>query len=119
MDSMRDARGYDGPERRRNRLFITRNSEYYCRDGYCVVVRNRRTGALSREHSAVGKRMTGAMRFNDEGGIAEISSPDALHAGEQLCFSAGRDGLEHDVITSPLLAIERPPKDVVNCYVSS
>jgi hypothetical protein len=30
-----------------------------------------------------------------------------------LCFSSGMGDLEHDVITSAVLAIERPARDVV------
>jgi hypothetical protein len=108
----RSARAYAGPERRRNRLLVTSNSEYYCRDGSCVAVRDRHTGELLRGHPAIGKRMTGGMRMTSEGGIAGVSPPDALLEGEQLCFSSCNGDLEHDVITSPLLAIERPPKDM-------
>jgi len=102
---------YKGPERRHNRLFVTRNSEYYCRDGSCVLVRNRRTGAFSSNHPAIGKRMTGALKLTNEGGVAKVSQPDAVAEGEQLCFSSCSGDLDHDVITSPLMAIERPPKD--------
>jgi|HubBroStandDraft_2_1064218.scaffolds.fasta_scaffold429021_2 hypothetical protein len=107
---------YAGPERRRNRVLVTSNSEYHCRDGCCVAVRDRQTGEFLRGHKAVGKRMTGGM-YNQPGrGFAGVSAPEALLEGEQLCFSSCDGDLVHDVITSPLVAIERPPKDVVSRY---
>ena len=39
--------GYRGPERRRHRVFVTRNTEYHFRDGFCIAVRDRRTGQLA------------------------------------------------------------------------
>ena len=116
IPAMRDARAFGGPERRRNHVLVTRNREYHCRDGRCVAVRDRRTRLFILSHSAIGKRLTGAMRFSREGGIQEVSPPEALVPGEQLCFSSGDGHLENDVITSPLVAIERPPKEVVAEY---
>ena len=111
-----DPRGYAGPERRRNRVLVTCNSEYHCRDGSCVAVRDRRTGQFVADHQAIGKRMTGGMRITPDGGIAGVSRPEALLEGEQLCFSSCNGDLDHDVITSPLVSVERPPRDVANRY---
>jgi hypothetical protein len=113
-----DGRGHAGPERRKNRLFVTRNSEYYCRDGSCVAVRDRRTGRFSPTHPAIGKRLAGALRLSPEGGMAGAFPPDALEPGEHLCFSSCDGHLDRDVVTSPLLAIERPPKEVMSRYAS-
>jgi hypothetical protein len=104
------ARPYAGPERRRNQVLVTRNSEYYCHDGTCVAVRDRSTGSFVANHSAIGKQVTGGMRFRRGGGIEELSPPGALVKGEQLCFSSCDGHLENDVITSALFAVERPPK---------
>jgi hypothetical protein len=38
--------------------------------------------------------------------------------GQQLCFSSGHAGDPHDVITSSLRSIERPPREVVVRYRS-
>ncbi len=35
---------YEGPDRRVHRVIVTRNTEYHFRDGFCVAVRDRRTG---------------------------------------------------------------------------
>jgi hypothetical protein len=112
----RNAQAYAGPERRRNRVLVTSNSEYHCRDGSCVAVRDRKTGKFLRGHHAIGKRMTGGMRIDPGGGIAEVSRPEALVEGEQLCFSSCDGDLAHDLITSPLRAIERPSRDVAIRY---
>jgi hypothetical protein len=114
MDSLtqHNARAYVGPERRRHQVLVTRNSEYHCRDGACVGVRDRRTRNFLPDHPALGKRMAGAMRFSREAGIAEASPPESIFAGEQICFSSCDGDLEHDVITSPLVAVERPSTDL-------
>jgi hypothetical protein len=108
---------YSGPERRRHRVFVTRNSEYHCRDGVCVAVRDRKTGEFLQGHTALGRRMSASVRFSPDGRIQGISAPDEAHPGEQLCFSSAViDEDRGDVITSPLKAVERPPKEVVMLY---
>lgn len=109
-------RGYGGPERRRHRVFVTRNSEYHCRDGVCVAVRDCGTGEFLRSHSAIGRCMSAGVKFNHDGGIESISAPTEPHVGEQLCFSAGNSDNPRDVITSPLKAIERPAAELVERY---
>jgi len=113
MDNLTEhnARAYEGPERRRNQVLVTQNSEYYCRDGACVGVRDRRTRHFAPDHPAIGKRMTGGMRFSSKG-IEESTPPESIFAGERLCFSSCDGHLEHDIITSELVAVERPSRDV-------
>jgi hypothetical protein len=113
------ARPYDGPDRRRNQVFVTRNTEYHCHAGSCVAVRDRRTGEFERDHPAIGRHITAGIRFARKGGLEQVSPPASVHAGEQLCFSSGRGDLENDLITSTLVTIERPPKDVTRQYASS
>jgi hypothetical protein len=105
---------YAGPDRRRHRVFITKNSEYHCRDGVCVAVRDVHDGSFQPQHPAIGKKMSSSILFSKEGGIAAISKPGDTHVGEQLCFSSGQ--LEHEIITSAVKAIERPPKEIVSQY---
>jgi hypothetical protein len=113
-----NTRAYPGPERRRNRVLITQNSEYLCRDGLCVGVRDRLTRHFALDHPALGKRMTGGMRFSSRG-IEEATSPESVFAGERLCFSSCDGHLEHDIVTSPLLAVERPSRDLARRYEPS
>jgi hypothetical protein len=106
-----------GPERRRHKVFVTRNSEYHCRTGVCVAVRDRRTGQFLPTHKAVGRRISAGVRFSPNGGIASISNPEAPEVGDQLCFAeAPTSEMPQDVVTSPLSRIERPPKEVVGSY---
>jgi hypothetical protein len=114
--AMHDARAYAGAERRRNQVLVTENREYHCRDGWCVAVRDRQSRMFIRNHSAIGRRLTGAMRLSPEGAVQEVSLPESLVAGEKLCFSSCDGDLEHDVITSSLVAIERPAKSIVAVY---
>ncbi|MGH7438457.1 MAG: hypothetical protein ACRENE_22455 [Polyangiaceae bacterium] len=101
--------GYAGPERRRNQVLLTQNSEYLCRDGTCIAVRDRHSGLLVPGHPALGKRVTGGMRLEREGGM-RMSPPEALMNGDQLCFSSCDCHPESDVVTGPLSAIVRPAK---------
>ena len=102
--------GYEGPERRRHRVYVTRNTEYHFRDGFCVAVRDRRTGEFLHGHLALRRRVHGGLRFSREGGIAPNAGEP--RAGESLYFaSEGRD-----LVTSPLETVERPPRDIVSAY---
>src|SRR5258706_11612070 len=105
---------YSGPERRSHRVFVTHNHEYHCRDGLCVAVRDTSTGEFLSGHTALGKKMSAAVKLNDNG-IETISLPDDAHVGERLHFSSPPDD-QHDVLTSPVEAIVRPPKEVVERY---
>lgn len=103
---------YKGSERRRHRVYMTRNTEYHFRDGFCVAVRDRRTGDFLHGHLALQRRVQGGIRFSAEGGIAPNAGEP--QAGESLYFAA--DG--RDLVTSPLEGVDRPSKEVVQAYPS-
>ena len=46
--------GYLGPERRRHRAYVTRNTEYHFRDDVCVAVRDVKSRKWLVSHLAVG-----------------------------------------------------------------
>ncbi len=101
---------YKGPERRRHRIYVTRNTEYHFRDGFCVAVRDRRTGEFLQGHLALHRRVDGGLKFFSNGGIAPNSGEP--RAGESLYFaSEGRD-----LVTSPLESVERPARELVSGY---
>jgi hypothetical protein len=101
---------YHGTDRRIHRVYVTRNTEYHLRRDLCVAVRDRRSGRWLRAHLAHGSRMSGGLRFGTHGGL--VPNPGTPAIGESLFFhAAGRD-----VVTSPLTAVERPPRDVVEAY---
>lgn len=98
------------PERRRHRVYVTRNTEYHFRDGFCVAVRDRRTGDFLPGHLAVQRRLHGGIKFFPNGAI--VPNPGEIRAGEALYFAA--DG--RDLVTSPVERIDRPAKRLVEAY---
>jgi hypothetical protein len=101
---------FNGPDRRRHRVYVTRNTEYHFRDGFCVAVRDRRTGDFLMSHLALRRRIHGGIRFYVNGAIVpNLGDP---RPGEALYFATGG----RDLVTSPLEAVERPARDVVEAY---
>jgi len=102
-------------ERRRYRVFVTRNSEYHCRDDVCVAVRDVASGDFVNDHPAIGRRMAGGIRFHADGRVRSFSRRgEEPHPGETLFFSDGRRDLA--LRTSELRATMRPPKQAVRHY---
>jgi hypothetical protein len=107
---------YQGPERRHNTVLVTHHTEYHCRDGVCVAVRDRKTGEFIRDHLAIGRHNGGTIRFNDNGGIADAHAADDPMVGEQICFSSNKLDDPGNILTSALDEVGRPAKDVVASY---
>ncbi|MCS6857801.1 MAG: hypothetical protein NZM37_08830 [Sandaracinaceae bacterium] len=97
-------------ERRIHRVFITRNTEYHTRRGVCIAVRDRRSGQWIWGHMAFGHTIQGALRNLPEGGIRLHGGMPEV--GESIVFWV--DG--RDLVTSPVMAIERPPREIVAIY---
>lgn len=103
---------YGGPERRRRRMYVTRNTEYHFRDGVCVAVRDRRSNAWLSHHLALERTLTGAVRFHPNG--MAVPRKDEPDVGEAMYFG----GTGNELVTSLLSSIERPDKDLVSQYPS-
>ena len=75
-----------------------------------MAVRDRRSGQWLRAHLALHNRVHGGLKFHLTGGVTpSMGSP---RVGESLFFHAsGRD-----LVTSAIVGIERPPRDVVGTY---
>jgi hypothetical protein len=101
---------YSGPERRRHRVYVTKNTEYHFRDGFCVAVRDRRSGDFLHGHLALRRRVHGGLKFFLNGAIQP--NPGEPNPGEALYFAT--DG--RDLVTSPLERVERPAKAIVQAY---
>lgn len=100
------------PERRRHRVYVTRNTEYHFRDGFCVAVRDRRSGDFLPGHLAIKRRLHGGLKFFANGAI--VPNAGDPKPGEALYFAAeGRD-----LVTSPLERVDRPAKVLVEAYPS-
>jgi hypothetical protein len=98
------------PERRRHRVYVTRNTEYHFKDSECIAVRDRRSGDFLPGHLAIRRKLHGSLKFFSNGAI--VPNAGDPRPGEALYFAA--DG--RDLVTSPLESIERPAKAIVAAY---
>jgi hypothetical protein len=98
--------GYRGPERRRHRMFVTKNTEYLFKDEVCVAVRDRKSGKWLHSHLALQRKVAGSVRF---GGGCAVPAPRAPAVGEAMYFGTGG----RELVTSLLCAIERPERKVL------
>jgi hypothetical protein len=113
MDGSSSEAKFNGADRRRHRVYVTKNTEYHFRDGFCVAVRDRRTGEFLHGHLALRRRVHGGLRFYLNGAI--VPNPGEPQVGEALYFaSEGRD-----LVTSPLEAVERPSREMVEAYAAA
>ena len=110
MDSPSTNPSYHGTERRRHRVYMTRNTEYHFRDGVCVAVRDRRTGDWLPGHLALRRPLFGGLRFFLNGAL--LPNPGEPQVGEALFFGEGG----RDLITSPLQSVARPDRETVEEY---
>lgn len=101
---------YNGRERRIHRVYVTRNTEYHVRRRLCVGVRDRRTGEWMNGHMALKSEVSGGLKFHTSGAITPTE--DLPTVGESLFFSAsGRD-----LVTSPVVNVDRPIQTIVAQY---
>lgn len=98
---------YEGPERRIHKVFVTRNTEYYVREQRCVGVRDRSSGAWVRDHFAVDRAVMGTIRYLDSGEL--FAAPGLPHVGESMYF----EELGRDLVTSAVVAVERPARELI------
>lgn len=109
---MSQAIAFSGTERRRHRVYVTRNTEYHFRDGFCVAVRDRNTGEFLQGHLALRRRVQGTLkRFPNGALVPHLGEPER---GDSLFFITGG----RDLVTSPVQGIERPTKEVTKAYDS-
>ncbi|MEO0325851.1 MAG: hypothetical protein AAF447_23065 [Myxococcota bacterium] len=101
-----------GTERRIHQVFVTRNTEYHVRKDRCVGVRDRRSGHWVRGHLALQSRVEGGIAFLGEGGVR--TSKETPRVGESLYIATGG----RDLVTSPVLRVERPEKHLLRHYAA-
>lgn len=111
--------GYAGPDRRRHKVYVTRNTEYHVKDDVCVAVRDRSSRGFRAAHIALRLRVEGGVRFLTNGAV--IPSDEPPQVGESLFFvDASRSAEEEDearqIVTSRIERIARPPKADVSAY---
>jgi hypothetical protein len=103
---------YAGLERRIHKVFVTRNSEYHVRQQTCVGVRDRETGEWLKTHFAVERAVIGSIKFFESGAIT--ATPGLPSVGESMYF----EDLGRDLVTSSVVAVERPSPEVLAEYAT-
>ena len=97
---------YQGRERRRRFVYVTRNTEYHVMDRVCVGVRDRQSGAWQHRHMAVQRRLEGGARVLGNGAI--VPSLEGPAVGNSIYFVIEDVEDMREIVTSRLEAIERP-----------
>jgi hypothetical protein len=110
---------YHGIERRRHKVYVTRNTEYHVRDGVCVAVRDRRTSAFRDAHIAIQLKVEGSIKLHP----SRTDTPDPSSAepeiGDAILFlQPMSDGRPRQITTSRIERIERPAKADALRYAS-
>ena len=100
-------RKFEGPERRVHQVYVTRNTEYHVRRGICVAVKQRSASEFIFDHGALRMRLDGHVNL---GTLLPLPGPPKL--GTRIYFAND----EGDILTSPVVAIVRPPKKIVATY---
>ncbi len=88
------------------RLFLTHANEYLVRGQRCIGVRNRRTGRWCDMHEAQGSRVLGS---TDATGSRQTLGLLLFRLGDCLLLRGER----FQVVTEPILGVERPSSDAV------
>jgi hypothetical protein len=108
---------YEGSDRRRHRVYRTRNTEYHMRDGVCVAVRDRQSNRWRIAHIALNLRLEGGVKIYTNGSVVpsmvEPSPGDAIYFNDRNAA-----GQERQIVTSRVEAIDRPSKNDVMSYPS-
>ena len=108
---------YEGNDRRRHRLIVTRNTEYHLKDDVCVAVRDRNTKKWQVGHLAVSLRVQGGVRFFDNGAV--VPSLEAPGPGDAMFFTyKSGAGSDRQLVTSRIEAVARTPKKDVLTYAT-
>jgi len=108
---------YEGPDRRRHRLIVTRNTEYHLRGDTVVAVRDRQSKRWCEGHLALSLRVEGGVRFFDNGAV--VPSLEDPQPGDAMYFTYENDtGHARQLITSRIEAVERTPKRDVLAYAT-
>jgi hypothetical protein len=107
--------GYQGNDRRRHHVYVTRNTEYHLRDGVCVAVRDRSSRAFRAAHIALNLKMEGGVRIYANG--AMIPNVEKPVEGDAIFFThMGPEGEMKQIVTSRLERVDRPAKTIVALY---
>ncbi len=101
---------YSGSERRHHNIFITKHTEYHVREGKVVAVRPRGGKEWLAAHAALDMQIVGFVASGTF--LPQLGLPKP---GQRLYLARN----ENDVVTSPVVAVVRPPKTTVSEYPDS
>lgn len=104
---MAPRKNYIGTERRVHHVFVTRNTEYHVRHGVCVGVKARNSTDWLSEHGALQMRVEGHVKVG-----TLLPVPGGPKLGCRIYFADH----DNDILTSPVIAVIRPAKGVVDQY---
>ena len=93
-----------GRDRRRHRVFFTKHTEYHLRGDECVGVRDRGSGLWILDHAALRLRA--------------LSLPTVAESARWIGRRIQFWGRRTDVLTSPVVEVERPKRGLIGNYVS-
>ena len=101
-------------EKRKHKVYITRNTEYHLRDNVCVGVRNRRTGDWILVTAAIGATLVGGLHQTPQKEVTFADYPWVM-VGDSLLFLSLRGT---DVLTTKVEQVQRPCKEVLRFYLA-
>jgi hypothetical protein len=106
---------FQGNDRRRHRVYVTRNTEYHLRDGVCVAVRDRMSNRFRPAHIALNLKLQGGVKMFDNGAVVpNVAEP---RVGDAIFFTLPSiDGHDRQIVTSRVEKIDRPAKRDVQLY---
>jgi hypothetical protein len=104
---MEDRNSYHGPERRFHKIYVTENTEYHVRRDVCVAVKPRTPRAGWVENRALRMRLQGSIQPG-----SMLPMPGMPEVGFRMFF----EDADRNIITSPVVAILRPAREVVAQY---
>lgn len=108
---------WNGNERRRHRIIVTRNTEYHLKDDLVVAVRDRSSKRWAEGHIALSLKVEGGVRFYSNGAV--VPSLEAPAPGDAMYFTYTNDsGHSRQLITSKIEAVERTPRKDVLTYAT-
>jgi hypothetical protein len=106
---------YQGKDRRRHHVYVTRNTEYHLRDNICVAVRDRTSRTFRPIHIAINLKVEGGVKVYPNGALVpNLGKPTV---GDAIFFNQlDDDGIERQIVTSRVERIDRPSKRDVMLY---
>jgi hypothetical protein len=101
-------------EKRRHKMYVTRNTEYHVKDDVCVGIRNVRNGDWILQSKVLGAKLIAALSALPQTAkrVSEFIRPKE---GDNLVFLSMTG---EDIVTTKIREVSRPPKHVIQYYLA-